>query len=161
MASGAGDSSLPMSYYILFAAAELLALLSVILVGILFGDKINPGGYNWKTTPFSYHPLMMTLGLLFFYANGILLYRTLAQTKKLIVKLLHALFLILAFVFGLVGLAAIIESKNQAKRSHFMSFHAWLGILTLSFFFFQWIGGFVAFLVPQLSLQVRQRYMPK
>ncbi|CAF1469298.1 unnamed protein product [Rotaria sp. Silwood1] len=152
------DSSV--NYQILLSLAELFGLLSVILVGLFFDKHVFSGTYNWKTNSFSFHPLMMTMGLLFCYGNAILLYRTLRQTPKLTVKILHALFLILSLAFGSVGFAAIVRSKNLGKRPHFMTFHSWLGLSTLILFVLQWICGFVSFLFPKLSLRIRNSYMP-
>ncbi|CAF1225329.1 unnamed protein product [Adineta ricciae] len=148
------------SYRKLLVLGELLGFLSVVSVGLLFDKRVSTNTYDWQTNPFSYHPLMMTLGLLFCYGNAMLLYRTFRTTPKLIVKILHAIFLLVSLAGGLIGLTAIIRSKQLGKRSHFMSYHSWIGLITLSLFVLQWICGFICFLVPQLSLNVRKAYMP-
>ncbi|CAF1480197.1 unnamed protein product [Adineta ricciae] len=147
-------------YPIFLILAEIFGLLSVILVGLLFDGRIYTDTYNWPKNPFTYHPLMMTLGLVFCYGNAILIYRTFRTTPKLFVKVGHALFLILSLVLGIFGFIAIIRSKNLGKRSHFMTYHSWLGLTTLILFVFQWICGFVCFLFPQMSLEIRKTYMP-
>ena len=150
-----------LTYGLLLGAAEIFGLISVILVGLFFDPNVYTSTYNWTTNPFSYHPLLMTLGLLFCYGNAIVLYRTFRQTPKLTVKILHAVFLIASLVIAAVGFAAIIRSKNLGKRPHFMSFHAWLGLATLILFTLQWMCGFVSFLLPKLSLETRRKYMPR
>ncbi len=147
-------------YPILLILAEIFGLISVILVGFFFDKSVFKDTYNWELRPFSYHPFMMTLGLLFCYGNAILLYRTFRQTPKLIVKIFHAVLLIVSLIFAAVGLAAIIRSKDLQKRAHFMTYHSWLGLTTIILFVFQWILGFVSFLFPQLSLGFRKGYMP-
>jgi len=156
---------LPLNYPILLILAEIFGLLSVILVGLLFGllyDKNIPTLiYDWKINPFSFHPLLMTIGLLFFYGNAIILYRTFKQIPKFTVKISHAALLILSLIFAAIGLAAIIRSKNLLNRSHFMTYHSWIGLTTMILFTFQWIFGFISFLFPQLSLDFRTAYMPR
>jgi cytochrome b-561 len=150
-----------LSYPILISIAELFGLISLILVGLFFPENGFYPTYNWTTNPFSYHPLMMTIGLLFCYGNAIILYRTFKQTPKYGVKVLHASFLIISFVFAAIGLAAIVRSKNLGNRPHFMTYHSWMGLITLCLFGLQWILGFVSFLIPRLSLDFRKAYMPR
>ena len=148
-------------YNILVIIAELLGLISVILVGLMFDEKYFLTGYSWEKSPFPYHPLMMTIGLLFCYGNAIILYRTFKGTAKLVVKIFHALLLLASLVFALVGLAAIIRNKNINNRPHFMTYHSWLGLTVLILFVFQWIVGFVTFLIPTTSLEIRRLYIPR
>jgi cytochrome b-561 len=148
-------------YYILLGIGELFGFLSVILVGILFNKELFANGYDWNKSPFNYHPLFMTLGLLFCYGNAIVLYRTFKETQKLLVKILHAVLLIVSLIFASFGFAAIIKSKNLGNRPHFMTYHSWMGLTTLILFILQWICGFISFLFPKTSLEMRQRYMPR
>ncbi|CAF1673291.1 unnamed protein product, partial [Adineta ricciae] len=134
-------------YPIFLILAEIFGLLSVILVGLLFDGRIYTDTYNWPKNPFTYHPLMMTLGLVFCYGNAILIYRTFRTTPKLFVKVGHALFLILSLVLGIFGFIAIIRSKNLGKRSHFMTYHSWLGLTTLILFVFSMDLWFCLFLI--------------
>ena len=149
------------NYRLLLGFAELFGISSVILVGLFFDKSVSTTTYNWSTNPFSYHPLLMTIGLLFCYGNAIILYRTFKKTPKLLMKILHAIFLIASLALAAGGLAAIIRSKNLGNRPHFMTFHSWLGLTTLILFALQWICGFVSFLVPRLSLETRRKYMPR
>jgi len=148
-------------YPTLLTVAEVFGLLSVILVGLLFVENGFYPTYNWITNPFSYHPLMMTIGLLFCYGNAIVLYRTFKGTSKSIIKIVHASLLIISLAFAATGFAAIIRTKNVIlKAPHFMSFHSWLGLATIICFVLQWIMGFVTFLAPQLNLVFRMAYLP-
>ena len=148
-------------YWILLIVGEIFGIISVILVGLFYPKDGRYGNYDWEKNPFSYHPLLMTIGLLFCYGNGIILYRTFPKTKKLLVKIFHGFVLISSLVFAAVGLAAIIRTKNLAQRPHFFTYHSWIGITTLTLFVFQWILGFISFLFPQLSLSFRQFYLPR
>ncbi len=149
------------SYRILLILGEIFGFLSIILVGLFFPKNGFYATYNWDKNPFSYHPLMMTIGLLFCYGNAIIVYRTFKQIPKSAVKLFHACLLIISLSFAAIGLAAIIRSKNVGKRPHFMTYHSWIGLTTIILFTLQWICGFVSFLVPKLSLEFRQTYIPR
>jgi cytochrome b-561 len=145
----------------LLGLAEVFGILSVLAVGLLFNPKISTQVYDWKTNPFSYHPLLMTVGLLFCYGNAIVVYRTFKQTPKLTVKILHAFLLLSSFIFAAIGFVAIVRSKLEGKRAQFMTYHTWIGLATLILFALQWICGFISFLLPKLSLELRQAYMPR
>ncbi len=147
-------------YPILLILAEIFGLISVILVGFFFDKSVFKDTYNWELRPFSYHPFMMTLGLLFCYGNAILLYRTFKQPPKLLVKIFHAFFLLISLGFGVVGFIAIVRSKDSLNRSHFMTYHSWVGLATLILFVLQWVFGFIIYLFPTLSLNVRTNFMP-
>lgn len=148
-------------YLVLLGLGEIFGLLSIILVGLLFNEKIFKFKYDWEGNPFSFHPLFMTIGLLFCYGNAIILYRTFLKVPKYPVKILHAVLLILSLIFAIVGFVAIINAKNSGERPHFMTFHSWIGLATIVLFVLQWILGFISFLVPQLSLDFRKSYMPR
>ncbi|CAF0735781.1 unnamed protein product [Adineta steineri] len=155
------DKNTELTYRILLIICEIFGIISVILVSLFFAQGLYSNYYyDWDANPFSYHPVMMTTGLVFCFGNAILLYRTLKSTRKLIVKILHASFLIISLTFALVGLVAVIRYKMSRSSIHFVSFHSWLGLTTLILFFFQWIFGFVTFLFPKLSLKIRSAYMP-
>jgi cytochrome b-561 len=150
------------SYPILLTLGEWFGIISVILAGLLFDKSvsINSGIYDWENSPFSYHPVMMTAGLLFCYGNAILLYRTFKQPPKLLVKIFHAIFLLISLAFGVVGFVAIVRQKDIGNRTHFMTYHSWIGLTTLILFVLQWVFGFIIYLFPTLSLDVRTNYMP-
>ena len=140
---------------------EIFSTVSVILIGILFSENFYSKGYQWKTNPFGYHPLMMVIGFFFLFGNSILIYRTFTKQRKIQVKILHALILIGSFVFALVGLTAIVRNKNLTNRSHLMSYHSWFGVFTLVLFFLQWLFGFSIFLLDCVSLRIRRRYLSR
>lgn len=83
-------------YFLLLILGEIFGVISVILVGFFYPRDGPYGNYDWQANPFSYHPLLMTIGLLFCYGNGILLYRTFVKSNKLLVKIFHGFVLISA-----------------------------------------------------------------
>lgn len=93
---------------------------------------------------------------------AILAYRVFRDVKKIRVKILHASLLALSFIFASIGLKAVFDNHNYADppRENLYSLHSWLGILTVIFFGLQWIGGFISFLFPKLSEEIRRTYMP-
>lgn len=98
----------------------------------------------------------------FHLIEAILAYRVFRDVKKIRVKILHASLLALSFIFSAIGLKAVFDNHNYAvpPRENLYSLHSWLGILTVIFFAFQWIGGFITFLFPKLSEEIRRNYMP-
>lgn len=52
-----------------FIAVQVIGLIMVILVGTWMGNY--RGGYGWDvSTVFNYHPLFMTIGMIFLYGDG-------------------------------------------------------------------------------------------
>ena len=55
-------------------------------------------GFAWSSNPgleFNYHPVLMTIGLIFLYAEAILIYRVLAKFPKRLVKMIHGVIQVL------------------------------------------------------------------
>ena len=50
-------------------ACQVVGLVMVILVGVWMGNHLN--GFSWDATlVFNYHPLFMTIGMIFLYGDG-------------------------------------------------------------------------------------------
>ncbi|CAB9500063.1 b561 domain-containing protein 2 [Seminavis robusta] len=82
----------------------------------------QPSG-GWQQ-PFSWHPLLMTIGMVAFMGIG-------AMTKKLggyDNTKLHAIFSWSGIFCTLGGLYAIYTNKEQMGRPHLTSWHSWIGI---------------------------------
>ena len=52
-------------------AAQVIGFIMVILCGIWMGTYEGGGGFGWDiTTVFNYHPLFMTIGMIFLFGDG-------------------------------------------------------------------------------------------
>jgi len=123
------------------------------------------GGVSWSSTPsiqFNWHPLLMTVGMIYLYGNTILIYRGLRYTPKRSLKLTHATLFGFIFVLILIAGTAVYQSHVLANPPipNFYSLHSWVGITAMLLFVFQWIGGFVTFLYPQVRAPLKETIMP-
>lgn len=62
-------------FYPLLSLTEACGIFLIILMTIWTGYYRN--GFSWKSNPqleFNWHPLLMTIGLVFLYANGTTIY---------------------------------------------------------------------------------------
>lgn len=85
------------------------------------------------------------------------------DVKKLRVKILHGSLLALSFIFACIGLKAVFDNHNYATppKANMYSLHSWVGMAAVVFFAAQWVCGFVSFLFPKLSEDLRKAYMPR
>merc|ERR1712241_719465 len=92
-------------------------------------------GYTEKGIDFNWHPILMTISLIFLYGNGALIYRVIPprnESHKLKLKLGHAGTMLLAFILMVIGLQAAFDSHNLAKPSpkpNMYTLHSWVGLL--------------------------------
>jgi len=141
-----------MTFWATFGAAELTGAILVILMGYWTG--VTRGGFAWQEDSkkqFNWHPLLITLGLIFLYGNGMMLYRVFRDGKKKTLKLLHAAIMMASFIFMVVALKAAFDSHDYNKPNpipNMYSLHSWMGIITALLFTMQWVAGFVIFLAP-------------
>jgi cytochrome b-561 len=91
-----------------------------------------------------------------------LVYRLFKNVKKIYVKILHVILHAGALIFSSIGLKAVFDSHNLKvpPTPNFYSTHSWIGILTFGLFVAQWILGFITFLFPKLSENIRRWYLP-
>lgn len=94
---------------------------------------------------------------------AILAYRVFRDVKKLRVKILHGSLLALSLIFASIGLKAVFDNHNLSKipKPNMYSLHSWIGLASVVFFGMQWVCGFVCFLFPKLSENIRKAYMPR
>lgn len=153
----------------LVGITEISGFMAVVLMGIWMGHFRK--GFAWSENPdlqFNWHPLLMTLGMIYLYGNGILIYRVFRHERKKKLKLTHAIIMISSFLLTVIGLKAVFDSHNLKKDAdgnpapiaNLYSLHSWMGIITVILFAMQWLGGFITFLFPGLASHLRASYMP-
>jgi len=156
-----------------YGIAQISGFMAVVLMGIWTGHHL--GGFSWQSDPqheFNWHPMLMTLGMIYLYGNGILMYRMFRNERKRKLKLLHASIMIIIFLLTVIGLKAVFDShnlkpcKNASVEGDYCpvpnlySLHSWLGLMTVILFLFQWLAGLVTFLFPGLASHLRSSYLP-
>merc|ERR1711997_227549 len=107
----------------LFQTASLsvsLIGLSLVITTIAWVGQFK-GGVSFSQTEkgidFNWHPILMTISLIFLYGNGALIYRVIPprnESHKLKLKLGHAGTMLLAFVLMVIGLQVTSDSLCQS-----------------------------------------------
>merc|ERR1712241_1091070 len=127
------------------------------------------GGVSFSQTEkgidFNWHPILMTISLIFLYGNGALIYRVIPprnESHKLKLKLGHAGIMMFAFILMVIGLQAAFDSHNLAvpPKPNMYTLHSWVGLLAAILFGCQWTLGFLAFLFPKFSGDIRALLLP-
>jgi len=161
---------------LLLASYLIVSLIGVTLViTTIVWTAVFKGGVSFTRTElgisFNWHPILMTISLIFLYGNGALIYRVIpprSESHKLRLKIGHALTMILAFVLMVIGLQAAFDSHNLARdkenqpapKPNMYTLHSWVGILAATLFGCQWMLGFLAFLFPKFSADLRALVLP-
>lgn len=143
--------------------AQITGIMAVVLTGIWMGHFRD--GFAWQSDPkkeFNWHPMLMVLGLIYLYGNGILMYRLFRNEKKRKLKLIHAGVMLSSFFFTVIALKAAFDSHNLADPPipNLYSLHSWMGMTTVLLFSAQWVSGLVTFLFPGLASHLRAAYLP-
>uniref|UniRef100_A0A7E4VE85 Cytochrome b561 domain-containing protein n=1 Tax=Panagrellus redivivus TaxID=6233 RepID=A0A7E4VE85_PANRE len=148
----------------IYGLQKLFALgMFVSLFVWIFAHAGGIGMRDEPTLEFNIHPMMMSIGMLFFNGEAITVYRGVRQVQKKHTKLAHMIIQIAGLVLITFGLITALDSHNYAKPKpipNFMSFHSWLGILTISLFSLQLFGGIGIFALPYASMDLRKKTMP-
>ena len=144
----------------LFILAQLFGITMIIMV--VMWMSIYQGGLNsWATKKvFNYHSVFMPVSMVFLYGDAILIFRLLNMMNKYYVKIAHGVIQVLVLVLATVGLVAVFQYYKIENYSHLYTIHSWLGLISVALFSLQWIMGFVSFLFPKLSEEIRKAYLP-
>merc|ERR1712180_79463 len=159
-------------FFLCLLVVEAFGISAVILtVHWAINIKGGVGYVENMGIPFNWHPILMTLSLIFLYGNGALIYRVIpprSDSHKLRLKIGHALTMMAAFVLMVIGLQAAFDSHNLARdkenkpapKPNMYTLHSWVGILAATLFGCQWLLGFLAFLFPKFSGDIRALLLP-
>ncbi|XP_035913910.1 cytochrome b reductase 1 [Anopheles stephensi] len=152
------------NFRILYLVTQLVGITIIILVSCWIGIHLN--GLGWSSRPsiqFNWHPLLMSVGMIFLYGNSILIYRGFRYARKKPLKITHATIHGAAFIFTVVALVAVFDSHNLAKPNpipNMYTLHSWVGLSAVLLFSLQYVFGFAAYLFPGVREQLRATYMP-
>lgn len=151
-----------MKHILSLFAFEATAILPVVLV--FYGVQQFEGGLSWETgnaNKFNYHPIFMVIGLVFVMGHALISFRILPLGHR-VKKYIHATLNIVAAVFSLIGLAAVIQYHNEAGIPNFYSLHSWCGISLISLLLLQALAGLTIFqdLFRGASDDLRGTYKP-
>lgn len=132
---------------------------------VLFWCLYFRGGFAWTSDPsreFNWHPLLMVTSFIFLYSQSILVYRVGRNKVKKTLKLWHAIMHTLAFVLAVIGLQAAFDSHNldNPPKPNLYTLHSWIGIITAILFGYQLLSGFLSFLYPTVSRNLRATFLP-
>lgn len=151
-------------FMVLLIITQVIGLIAVVLVAVW--TVHYKGGFAWRSDPgleFNWHPLLMTVGMVFLFANSILIYRSLRNLRKKQLKLIHAGIHFSVLILILIAQIAVFDSHNFAKPNpipNLYSLHSWVGVIAIIIYFLQWIVGFLAFLYPGFPNSLRASIMP-
>jgi len=101
------------------------------------------------------HPFLMVAGFIYFMGQAMLVYRIGTCCRRLITKLVHTTFHLLAIPCIALGFLAVWDYKSlqpaedgsSAPQPHFYSIHSWLGLATMGLFALQLLVGLFSFLM--------------
>uniref|UniRef100_A0A1B6K2B1 Cytochrome b561 domain-containing protein n=1 Tax=Homalodisca liturata TaxID=320908 RepID=A0A1B6K2B1_9HEMI len=151
-------------FNLLFFVTEAVGLIAVILMAVWTANY--RGGFAWRSDPaheFNWHPLLNTIGMIYLFANAILVYRALRTIRKKTLKIIHGAIHFVVIILTVIAGIAALDSHNLAKPNpipNFYSLHSWLGIVTVVVYVLQWIFGLTAFLWPGYPLHLRTAILP-
>lgn len=120
------------------------------------------GGFGWSdpAVRFNFHPLFMSLGMIYLAGNSILAFRILRHQPKQMVKLIHGSLHVSAFVISAIGSIAVFSFHLEKDIPNLYSLHSWIGATTMTLFFLQYFGAFYNFMYPTTSSQFRTWLLP-
>ncbi|XP_015116736.1 cytochrome b561 isoform X1 [Diachasma alloeum] len=147
----------------LFSVTEAIGGALIVLVFVWITHF--RGGFAWSSDvklQFNWHPFLMTVGLVFLYANGMLIYRIQRNVRKRRLKLLHGGMMVFTLFLTIIALVAVFDMHNYSKPPipNLYTLHSWVGLTSVILFGCQWLAGLVSFLYPGIQAPLRAAYLP-
>lgn len=154
-------SQLPKQFNILFWLTQVtgIILCAIVMVWVFY----YRGGVGWTEArqEFNWHIVSFTIGMIYLYANGMIIFRFLPWIPKKQLKLIHTGILTCVIVSMVFGMYTVIDCyANSPTKRHFTSMHAWLGILSMLLFVGEWAVSIYIYLYPGASSSIRISFMP-
>ncbi|XP_029342001.1 uncharacterized protein LOC100169288 isoform X1 [Acyrthosiphon pisum] len=154
------------SNYTLFY--RIFQFIGLLLICSVYYWIINyRGGFSLtkaKLIP-NWHPIFMTIVLIYLFANAILHYRSFRDTKRNL-KYQHAIFFgCIIIILTIAGIATLGSKRfrplfTNPAIPNLYSLHSWLGIITMAMLLLQFASGFWIYLYPTVAAQYREIMMP-
>ena len=97
----------------LISCLEVVGVGLVVMMSVWTGHFM--GGFAGQSDPkleFNWHPLLLTISLIYLYGNGILIYRLARNERKSKLKVAHATVMGSATVLACFGIKAGLESNT-------------------------------------------------
>uniref|UniRef100_A0A914WKI3 Cytochrome b561 domain-containing protein n=1 Tax=Plectus sambesii TaxID=2011161 RepID=A0A914WKI3_9BILA len=149
-------------FFATFFAAQVSGLLMVVLIIVWAINGNNASGTHvggiGPFLSFYYHPVLMTIGMVFLTGQGAMLFRVLTHVDRNILKIPHLLLMSTVTILTALGTYAIFVA--QADVTPMRDLHDWVGLLTIILFGVQFIFGFLAKFYPGASPPLAQWYRP-
>lgn len=156
------DHQVSKRFRLLYGIATGLGATLVTLV--LIWSQHFRKGFGWidPALEFNWHPMLMILGLIFLYSQSMLVYRSARQARKKTLKLWHAGLHCVSFILVIIALKAVFDNHNYSvpPKPNLYTLHSWIGLTTVILFGYQFFAGFITFLLPGLSREIRATYLP-
>ncbi|XP_031623209.1 cytochrome b561 [Contarinia nasturtii] len=151
------------NFHLMYLILQLIGFTLMILM--FCWVFIYLGGLSWSATPniqFNWHPLLMTIGMIYLYGNSILVYRGVRYARKRSLKISHASIFGAIMFLTLIAAWAVYDSHvlRTPPIPNLYSLHSWIGLIAIILFILQWLGGFFSFLYPIITAQQRDSFMP-
>lgn len=149
------------NFNVIFGVTQGVGLICVVLM-LVWTSSYN-GGFAWSSNPdlmFNWHPLLMTIGLIYLFANSIMIYRALRTMRKQKLKLIHAGIHSTVVLCVIIAQIAVFENHNLTNKPNLYSLHSWVGLTAVIIFVLQWVLSLVVFLYPGAPLHIRSTIMP-
>ncbi|CAG9854291.1 unnamed protein product [Phyllotreta striolata] len=147
-------------YFSCYLIATVIGIFTFMLLLIwLFAFK-NGLGFKTADLIFNWHPLLMTLGMIFMFSHAILFYRTGTICNKNCLKMAHGISQFAVILFAILGLIAVFSNHIMNGIPNMYSLHSWLGLTVILIFMLNFAFGFYFFFYPKADAACRKAALP-
>ncbi|XP_065220347.1 transmembrane ascorbate-dependent reductase CYB561-like [Planococcus citri] len=142
-----------------FFLAQIIGL--GLIIGVFYWSIAFGGGFSLSGAAlFNWHPLLMTIGMIYLCGNAILTFRAFRNLHKIKLKLIHSSINGVALVFIVLGAVAVLANHIESGIANFYSIHSWVGLTAVLLYVAQAVIGFIAFLIPGLASPTKAKLLP-
>jgi len=149
-------------FYSIWIFSVAVGIVGVVMVALVVGRN----GFDWSASHkenasklFAYHPLFMSIGLIFLTGQGIIIYRVFPHAKKNLVKTVHGVIHASTFILMVFALKAVFRSHDIQDLPNLNEVHSWIGITVVIVFSAQILAGFLMFVLPGAAPPTRAWYL--